>query len=57
MLLYANDTAVLGTDEKEFQNYLDMFYEYSELWHLSVNFDKTKIMILVLDKTSALILI
>ena len=22
-----------------------MFYEYSELWHLSVNFDKTKIMI------------
>ena len=45
MLLYANDTVVFGTDEKEFQNYLDMFYEYSELWHLSVNFDKTKIMI------------
>ena len=22
-----------------------MFYEYSELWHLSVNFDETKIMI------------
>ena len=22
-----------------------MFYEYSELWHLSINFDKTKIMI------------
>ena len=22
-----------------------MFYEYSELWHLSVKFDKTKIMI------------
>ena len=32
-----------GTDEKVFQNNLDMFYEYSELWHLSVNFDKTKI--------------
>ena len=45
MLLYADDTVVFGTDEKEFQNNLDMFYEYSELWHLSVNFDKTKIMI------------
>ena len=45
MLLYADETVVFGTDEKEFQNNLDMFYEYSELWHLSVNFDKTKIMI------------
>ena len=27
------------------QNNLDMLYEYSELWHLSINFDKTKIMI------------
>ena len=45
MLLYANDTVVFGTDEKELQNNLDMFYEYSELWHLSINFDKTKIMI------------
>ena len=31
VLLYANDTVVFGTDEKEFQNNLDMFYEYSEL--------------------------
>ena len=44
-MLYADDTVVFGTDEKEFQNNLDMFYEYSELWHLSINFDKTKIMI------------
>ena len=44
MLLYADDTVVFGTDEKEFQNNLDMFYEYSELWHLSINFDKNKIM-------------
>ena len=42
VLLYADDTVVFGTDEKEFQNNLDMFYEFSELWHLSVNFDKTK---------------
>ena len=42
VLLYADDTVVFGTDEKEFQNNLDMFYEYSELWNLSINFDKTK---------------
>ena len=41
VLLYADDTVVFGTDEKEFQNNLDMFDEYSELWYLSINFDKT----------------
>ena len=45
MLLYADDTVVFGTDEKEFQNKFDLFNEYSELWHLSTNFDKTKMMI------------
>ena len=46
MLLYADDTVCLfGTDEKEIQNNLDMFYEYSELWYLSIDFNKTKIMI------------
>ena len=29
----------------EYQNNSDMFYEYSELWQLSINFDKTKIKI------------
>ena len=43
--LYADDTVVFGTDEKEFQNNLDMFYKYSELWHLAINFDKTKFLI------------
>ena len=45
LLLYANDTVVFGTDEKKFQNNLHMFYKYSELWHLSIYFDKTTIMI------------
>ena len=40
VLLYADDTDVFGTDEKEFQNNLDMFYEYSELWHLSIKNSK-----------------
>ena len=44
-MLYADDTVVFGIDEKDFQNSLDMFYKYSELWHLTINFDKTKIMI------------
>ena len=44
-LLYADDTIVFGTDQTDFQNNLDMFCEYSELWHLTINFNKTKIMI------------
>ena len=43
VLLYAHDTVVFGTDEKEFQNNLDMFYEYSELWHLSFTLIKLKL--------------
>ena len=31
VLLYADDTVVFGTDEKEFQKNLDTFFEYSEL--------------------------
>ena len=39
-LLYANNTVVFGTDEKEFQNNLDMFYEYLELWHFGTRQDQ-----------------
>ena len=45
VLLYADYTVVFGTDEKGFQNNLDVLYGYSELWHVSINFDKTKIML------------
>ena len=45
VLVYTDDTIVIGTDEKEIKNNLDMFYEYSELWNLSINFDKNRIMI------------
>ena len=31
VLHYADDTVVFGTDEKKIPNYLDTFYEYSEL--------------------------
>ena len=30
VLLNADETVVVGTNEKEFRNNLDMFYEYSE---------------------------
>ena len=39
------------TDEKDFQNNLEMFFECSELLHLNIKFEKLK----VLDKTILLI--
>ena len=42
VLLNADDTVVLVQMRRNFKN---MFYEYSELWDLSINFDKTKIII------------
>ena len=45
VLLYADGTVIFGTDEKEFQKNLDMFFKYLELWHLNINYDKTKIII------------
>ena len=46
MLFYADDTVVFRTDENDFQNNLDMFFECSELLHLNIKFKKLK----VLDK-------
>ena len=40
VLLYADDTVVFGTDEKEFQKNLDTFFDYSEVWHLNINYEK-----------------
>ena len=40
LLLYADDAVVFGTDEKEFQKNLDTFFEYSELLHLNINYEK-----------------
>ena len=36
---------IFGTDETEFQNNLNAFYEYSNMWRLDINYDKTKILI------------
>ena len=45
VLLYADDTVIFGTDETEFQNNLNAFYEYSNMWRLDINYDKTIILI------------
>ena len=45
ILLYADDTVIFGTDETEFQNNLNAFYEFSNMWRLDINYDKTKILI------------
>ena len=45
VLLYADDTVIFATDEKSFQHCLNVFHEYSKLWKLDINYDKTKILI------------
>ena len=45
VLLYADDTVRFGMDAQSFQDNLDAFYDYSVLWHLNINYTKTKIMI------------
>ena len=36
---------IFGTSEENFQHNLNIFYEYSKIWKLDINFDKTKILI------------
>ena len=44
-MLYADDTVIFGTDAESFQHSLNIFYEYSNLWKLDIDFSKSKIMI------------
>ena len=45
VLLYTDDTVIFGTDEVSFQTNLNAFFEYSQIWKLDINFDKTKILV------------
>ena len=45
VLFYADDTVIFGTDEVNFQNNLNAFFKYSQIWKLDINFDKTKILV------------
>ena len=44
-LLYADDTIVLAETERELQSALDAVHEYCNNMHLTVNTQKTKVMI------------
>ena len=44
-LLYADDTVIFGLNAEDFQNNLNIFYEYSQQWKLNINYTKTKVMI------------
>ena len=44
-MLYADGTVIFGTDKVSFQNNLNAFFEYSQIWKLDINFDKTKILV------------
>ena len=44
-LLYADDTVILAETENELQDTLTALEEYCKLWSLTVNLDKTKIII------------
>ena len=58
VLFYDDDIVVFGTDESDFQNNLYIYIKYSDLWYLTINFDKSNIILsLVVDKTNVSIII
>ncbi len=52
-LLYADDTALLSEKPKELQKQLDSFQNYSDVWKLKVNVEKTKIVCFGLGRLPA----
>lgn len=45
MLLYADDTVLFSDSESDMQCALDAFKEYCHTWRLTVNLEKTKIVV------------
>ena len=45
VLLYADDTVIMANDAESLQSNLHYLSEYCDMWNLSVNTDKTKIVI------------
>ena len=46
VLLYADDTVHFSDTDKEMQHALDVFQTYCNTWRLTVNVEKTKIVLL-----------
>ena len=53
VLLYADDTIILASDENDLQRSLDKFYDYCQSWKLTVNINKTKVLIFGARKTDS----
>lgn len=45
VLLYADDTILIGNSQTDLQNNLNIFNNYCKMWHLHVNTTKTKVVI------------
>ena len=45
ILLYADDTVIFSNDQGDFQECLNAFNEYCEMWKLTINYNKTKIIV------------
>ena len=45
LLLFADDIVLFGESPKDLQNSLDRLYDYCMKWGLSVNIDKTEVMV------------
>lgn len=45
LLLYADDTVIFAETAKELQHALDVFQSYCNLWKLTVNLDKTQVLV------------
>ncbi|KAL5013090.1 hypothetical protein ScPMuIL_011641 [Solemya velum] len=45
LLLYADDTIIFAETAKELQHALDVFQSYCNLWKLTVNLDKTQVLV------------
>ena len=54
ILLYADDTVIFGTNPESFQDNLNRFYEYCQLWKLRINYNKLKIMVFGMRNTDNL---
>ncbi|MEW8547526.1 MAG: reverse transcriptase family protein, partial [Candidatus Thiodiazotropha sp.] len=53
ILLYADDTVIFGDNAENLQNALNSFEEYCNIWRLTVNVTKTKILIISQGRPSS----
>ena len=54
ILLHADDTVILSESPDDFQNSLNVFHNYCNQWHLTVNLTKTKVVVVGARNINAL---